>query len=105
MRMNASQMSVLGLKHVATSMGKWVPTPILNEFFTFMGVDISQILNLWDKSASNKHSPNWAFNILLERTWSVHIKNGSRLTIWSCELWTMNKRKAKNQIDNLTHND
>jgi hypothetical protein len=33
-----------------------------------MGVGVQSVLNFWNKSASNKCSPNWPLNIKLERS-------------------------------------
>jgi hypothetical protein len=43
-----------------------------------------------------------AFFISLKSYWSVDIKNGLSWTIWTSKALVMAKRKARNQIDNLT---
>jgi hypothetical protein len=43
-----------------------------------------------------------AFLISLKSSWNLNIKNGLALLIWTSETQVMAKRKAQNQIDNLT---
>jgi len=43
-----------------------------------------------------------AFLISLERSWNIDVLNGLALLIWTSETQVMAKRKAKNQIANLT---
>jgi hypothetical protein len=58
--------------------------------------------NVWSSTTRPKTPRIEAFLMSLERSWSVNIENGLAIAIWTFAAQVMGKRRAGNQISNLT---